>query len=316
LACAWRHFATEKSSAAFVRLRTLFWSSISSSHILGETKDVACLEPWQARKMPSKRGASHQQGLISRKGAVLCRKPQPQQPFVELNGNQHSSSHYSRKPFTANKNPPRNLRYRGETHCDKNDIFCQIPVEDLDQQGVFAVRDVLVTEKPLYIPPPAEDKSRPTSSRQRVSAAHNQRKTTKQTESSLDDWSKFLDLLLPSLCSTDQGPQQSTKSVKTASTKPKKTMTEAKSCGSDGPSFYGTKILTKSFDDRDNNMDTYGNRGRQQPPPSYVSAGSSPPPVVYPIAKYPSRLNNRHLVEQRRLSLRQHLTFRPVPPAE
>jgi hypothetical protein len=34
--------------------------------------------------------------------------------------------------------------------------------------------------------------------------------------------------------------------------------------------------------------------------------------VVYPIAKYSAKLNCSELVEQRRLSLRQHLTFKPV----
>jgi len=34
--------------------------------------------------------------------------------------------------------------------------------------------------------------------------------------------------------------------------------------------------------------------------------------IVYPIAKYPARLNSPYLVEQRRRSLMKHLTFQPV----
>jgi hypothetical protein len=34
--------------------------------------------------------------------------------------------------------------------------------------------------------------------------------------------------------------------------------------------------------------------------------------VVYPIAKYPGRLNSPYLVQQRLLSLQKHITFRPV----
>lgn len=35
--------------------------------------------------------------------------------------------------------------------------------------------------------------------------------------------------------------------------------------------------------------------------------------IVYPIARYPARLNSPYLVEKRRESLRKHLTFQPVP---
>lgn len=34
--------------------------------------------------------------------------------------------------------------------------------------------------------------------------------------------------------------------------------------------------------------------------------------IVYPVARYPARLNSPELVQQRRRSLQKHLMFRPV----
>lgn len=36
------------------------------------------------------------------------------------------------------------------------------------------------------------------------------------------------------------------------------------------------------------------------------------PDIVYPVARYPARLNSPEMVKQRRKSLQKHLTFRPV----
>lgn len=57
---------------------------------------------------------------------------------------------------------------------------------------------------------------------------------------------------------------------------------------------------------------------RQLGTPTTTSSTPSPSPppasptIVYPIAKYPGRLNSTELVEQRRNSVRHHCNFRPV----
>jgi len=50
------------------------------------------------------------------------------------------------------------------------------------------------------------------------------------------------------------------------------------------------------------------------PPPSVLDPGTeiSRQKIVYPVARYPDRLNNPEMVQQRRKSLQKHLFFRPV----
>lgn len=53
-------------------------------------------------------------------------------------------------------------------------------------------------------------------------------------------------------------------------------------------------------------------RNRRRPSQSKSAIASNKKRVVYPIAKYPTRLNNPRLVYQRRKTLQEQLTFKPV----
>lgn len=247
---------------------------------------------------------------------ILCRKKQ-QHPFVEIDGNHRRLHPHSRTRLKAS-----NKRQSNHNYQNPQDAFCSIPVEDLDQQGVFAVRDVLITEKPIYEFPQESSKRTPGRKKQQESIQHppihkRKEKTNEDAkESAITDWSNFLDLLLPSLCFVDEETSNSkTASANNAAIKPK-TLPEANSCESIGPSTFNHQNQLRC-NRAHRFLDERRRCRRRQPPLSPREEGSSPAcTVVYPIAKYPSPLNNRHLVEQRRLSLRAHLTFRPVPDAE
>lgn len=253
---------------------------------------------------------------MSLREAILCRRKH-QQPFDEIDENHL---------YRSGKKPTRRKSGKvGKLHSprqkkdppawDETDVFCKIPVEELDQQGVFSVRDVIVADRPLYEFIPAADRRKMASTRrknkqtQRVHNCENKRvapEVETGTGSALDDWSNFLDLLLPNLCVAEQQEY-----FPRASSGFKTNAKPNKSIGVNGRESVGASFNNQnpSFDEGLHNVHNVHEHRRRAPSPMRQV---TPPPVVYPIARYPSRLNNRHLVELRRLSLRKHLTFRPV----
>ena len=284
------------------------------------------------------------------KEAILCRQTR-QEPFGEIDANhlyhrpRYLSSTRRRHSVKVSKLPNTRRKLRSDpplSEDDSGDVFCRIPVEELDQQGVFAVRDVIVAERPIYEFP--TDANTHTGSSRREPFARRLKKSNHKklhssphkravassavcespAQSALDDWSQFLDVLLPSLCVSNQlegpihssGCSSSKASSKRKKVKSTRSYSDARSVSSLGACFsshHGVgRILVDGGAVSRDDMSRRRNGERRHPPPSptglYV-----PAPVVYPIARYPSRLNNKYLVEQRRLSLREHLTFRPVP---
>ena len=296
---------------------------------------------------------THHPSVSQLTGAILCRRKQ--QPFDEIDDGNHCRLFYSSRSRKNDKKQVKTSKQqRRHNNSQPKDIFCSIPVEDLDQQGVFAVRDVLVTEKPLYEFPPKNERNLVTTEEERVAerprpellrhrtlrrrkqqvqsisrppqTSRNARNDSGDTfENSLTDWSNFLDILLPNLCVADEDLKKSSRihrsspvsSAHAMVASPNNTRVGASSCGSPGSSS-ATPSSSSSFNHKHRTttfqkVEQHRSPNRHHaPPPASNSSQSSSPSVVYPIAKYPSQLNNRHLVEQRRLSLREHLTFRPV----
>ena len=58
------------------------------------------------------------------------------------------------------------------------------------------------------------------------------------------------------------------------------------------------------------------NRPKMAPTRSKKTTAAGKRRTVYPIAKYPARLNSPYLVQQRRKSLEEKFTFRPLPEEE
>ena len=256
------------------------------------------------------------------RGAIRCRK-NDQQPFCEIDENHlHRSRLLPARRHSVKvckfQIPRRKYDLPSSTEID---VFCTIPVEESERQGVFAVRDVIVAERPIY------EFSSETDTDTLVSLTDREKKSTHlqhslpnkqscaegQATGALEDWSQFLDLLLPNLCATDQFKVPNHSNETRAAAHGKNIITKSKhkidvNCKSNSGACFKSKLV--SHDD----SQTPGAGARRRQPPSPTRQSLSP--VVYPIARYPSHLNSMHLVEQRRLSLREHLTFRPVPPAE
>ena len=273
------------------------------------------------------------------KQAILCTSKKHQEPFGEIDFNhpdrprylptrRHSVKVCSKLQKHRRKSSPPSSSSNG-----RGDVFCRIPVEELDQQGVFAVRDVIVAERPIYEFVPTDTDTTFTRGSHRSKKSLQKKRhippskrvatsSKPRAKSALDDWSTFLDVLLPSLCVSDQldaaldssSCSRASSRRKKLNSKSSKSSVHSRSGRSSVGACFSSHVALRLSSDvvRSNSVNEY----RHQPPstPTRQLHGSvSVAPVVYPIARYPFHLNNMYLVEQRRLSLREHLTFRPVP---
>ena len=90
-------------------------------------------------------------------------------------------------------------------------------------------------------------------------------------------------------------------------TKMKKTNSNGNRSGLDWLDQFSCLCVDSGFGQR--SIRIRRSEGRQQ---RRVATASKSKKVVYPIVKYPGRLNNPSLVEKRRKSIKEFLTFRPV----